>query len=241
MSGDNDRPEETTEFLDSFFSEMDEVGALPDERLSPAQPAGPGPAAPALRSPGEMLPYGATYTWPDGRSSVLARVVGPTLELTSGEVALGDPASLRGARIVERILPGPQPTEAGVLESGATGDRRRVVVVALGDTASVVSWSPFNEVSGRLAMLRVGSSAGVVYDAGALRAVKAAVAGGLLESVAAGGLVAVEGSGRVLAVAFDCGTGEGPYPALLGYDALGRAVALALDLGLPHGATTAPS
>ena len=246
--------EQGTEFIDSFFGAMDAVGALPPEHRQLGKP--PPPVRPRaedverrLRSTHETLPYGTTYVWPDGQTSVMERIDGPVLELmpvtlqfvglTVGEVAVGDPANLRGQRLKMLVQPGPQPTELAVLD---VGGYRRGAMLAMGDTGAAVTWSPENDVSGKLARLRTASGAGCLYDAGALKAVKAAVAStdDLLSRVRDEGLVSLENAGSVIGVAFDCGTGEGEYVGLRGFDAKGKSVAMAIDLRLHSTAVEVP-
>ena len=242
----NERVDEGTELVDSFFSAMDAVGALPPEHRQVSKPPPPGRPRPEdverrLRTTDETLPYGTAYAWPDGQSAVMERIDGPVLELvpvtlafvglTVGEVAAGDPTDLRRKPLKVMIQPGPQPTELAVLD---VGGHRRGAVVAMGDTGAAATWSPENGASGKLARLRTASGVGCLYDAGDVKAVKAALAStdDLLPRVRDEGLVALEHQGSVVGVAFDCGCGEGEYIGLRGFDPTGKAVAMAIDLRL---------
>ena len=247
MSDSRDQSDEAVEFIDAFYAAMDEVGALPPERLR----AGPQPpplrrpedAERRLRTTEDSLPYGTTYVWEDGERSVLERIEGPTFELSevaspfglppSGQVTLRDPV-LGGRRLKAQLVPGPHRTELAVLE---VGGRRRGAVVVIGDPGSVRSWSPENATSGKLARLHTASGIGCLHDAGSLREVKAALStiDDLEARVAASALVPLEHGGHVVGVAFDCGSGPGEYVELVGFGADGR-VALAIDLGLHHAA-----
>jgi hypothetical protein len=228
---------------------MEAVGALPPEARQAGKPP-PARVRPEdeerrLRTTEETLPYGTTYVWPDGRSTVMERVGGPVLVLapvtlpfvgvTVGEAAVGDPANLRRKPLKLGLQPGQQPTELAVLDVGGS---RRGAVLALGDVGAAVTWSPENGASGRLARLRTESGVGCVYDAGDVKAVKAALGSidDLVSRVRDEGLVPLEHAGSVVGAAFDCGAGEGEYLGLRGFDAQGKAVAAAIDLGLHHSA-----
>jgi hypothetical protein len=220
-------------------------------RATSSSPAGPAASRGVAQFPtgplatADLLPYGTTYRTEDGVDVVLERVDGPPLD-ARGAVAFADP----GAFGFEPASPvatfeGPVPCELGMLAlppgpgstPGPGVPPRRAATAAFGRVADVVRWDDARDGFGRRLGFTADAGTGALYDVGsepALEALGEDVIGPLFEQVIAVGSAAVPVEGRTAAVMFDCGMGDGSYPAYVGQDARAWVVAVAVDLELHH-------
>jgi hypothetical protein len=204
-------------------------------------PVDMGPFPSGSLTTAELLPYGATYEFEDGRRHVLQRRECTPVRLATGAVSFGDPAFLRYEEPVHvAVLPaGTHALEVGFFDfprPGEPGERiQRAAVMAVGATARVRRWRPA-EVGGRPFFFGVDAGTGLVYDSGAFDALVVHIEAddSLFETVMRDLVAPLAVGGAVAATAFDCGMGDGGYPVYVGRDASGRAVAVAADLELHH-------
>lgn len=227
------------------------VAATGCERPTPltAPTSGPPPPGPVHFPEGPLdtatlLPYGGRYRTEDGRVVSLDRVAGPSLD-AGGEVAFADPGFLRHEDATALAsFTGPVPCELGMFAFPATtvdgrevAARRAAATVAFGDVAAVGRWDDARDPAGERLGFGVDGGTGALYDVAskaALDRLGEDVIGPLFEEALRVGFATVEVDGRTAAVMFDCGMGDGWYPAYLGRDRAGRVVALAADLELHH-------
>lgn len=184
-----------------------------------------------------LLPYGARYDDGRGGSTTLERVGGPALQPT-GPVAFSDPGAFAAypavpvATFTETL-----PCEVGVLAfpSLTTGQdpARRAATVAFGDVPAVRHWEQAEEDT----WFGVDAGTGALYDVAAkprLDDLPDAEVTRLFDTVIAEQVGVLALDGRAVAVAFDCGMGDGSYPVYRGFDADGHVAAVAADLELHH-------
>ncbi|WP_392544755.1 DUF4241 domain-containing protein [Oryzobacter telluris] len=191
-----------------------------------------------------LLPYGGRYRTEDGRAVTLDRVAGPPLD-ASGEVAFADPGFFRYEEVAAvASFTGPVACELGMFAFPATtvdgrdvAAHRRAATVAFGDVAAVERWEDARDATGERLGFGADAGTGALYDVGSKKALDTLaedVIGPLFREVIRVGFAAVVVDGRTAAVMFDCGVGDGWYPAYLGHDPQGSVVAVAADLELHH-------
>ena len=191
-----------------------------------------------------LLPYGSRYRTEDGAMSTLERVEGPVLD-ARGTVALADPGFIGYEEVVPLAsFTGPLRSELGLfsfpsrtVEAGTVPASRRGSSVAFGDVAAVERWDAARGATGAWLGVGVDAGTGALYDVSAKPALdrwEQAVWDPLFEEAMRTGSAKVRVGGRTVAVMFDCGVGDGWYPAYLGRDASGTVTAVALDLELRH-------
>lgn len=214
------------------------VTASPDELHGPVDfPEGPLDTA-------TLLPYGTRYRSEQGGPFTLERVEGPVLE-ARGDVALADPGFIRYEEVVPLAsFSGPLRCELGLfsfpsatVDAGTVPASHRAGTVAFGDVAAADRWEAARGSTGSWLGVGVDAATGALYDVAAKPQLDAWEMGQwnpLFDEVIRTGYAAVHLDGRVVAVMFDCGVGDGWYPAYLGRDPRGEVVALALDLELHH-------
>lgn len=237
------------------------VGALGAAVGGCSAPSSPGsPSAPPGRGPvpfptgpldtSTLLPYGTRYLTDTGAVITLDRVAGPALDAT-GDVAFADPGFIRFVDVATvAALSGEVACELGlfafpetVVDGRTVAANRRAATVAFGDVAAVAQWDAARTPAGTHLGFVVDAATGALYDVAAkplLDEFGEERWTPLFEEVMATGSAAVRVDGRTAAVMFDCGVGDGWYPAYLGRDAGGRTVALAADLELHHRLSRAP-
>lgn len=191
-----------------------------------------------------LLPYGTRYRTEQGGLTALERVEGPDLEVR-GQVALADPAYFRYEEVVPLAsFSGPLRCELGLFsfpsvttDAGTVPANRRAATVAFGDVAATDRWEAARGSTGDWLGVGVDAGTGALYDVATKPQVdewEVEQWNPLFDEVIRTGFAAVRLDGRVVAVMFDCGVGDGWYPAYLGRDTGGQVVAVALDLELRH-------
>ncbi|WP_377644138.1 DUF4241 domain-containing protein [Oryzobacter terrae] len=200
--------------------------------------------------PATLLPYGSRYRTEDGEVRTLERVEGPVLD-ARGTVALADPGFIRYEEVVPLAsFTGPVRSELGLLsfpartvDAGTVPASRRGATVAFGEVAAVDRWEAARGATGDWLGVGVDAATGALYDVSAKPALdrwEQAQWVPLFEEVIRSGFAEVRLDGRTVAVMFDCGVGDGWYPAYLGRDRSGAVSAVALDLELRHRLTRLP-
>ena len=194
--------------------------------------------------PCDLVAFGDEYDWPaEGERPAVSGVVleallGPTLGLPGEAVVVADPWWPETfPEYAHFFLPSDAPVVLGTVSLPHLS-APLVYAAAVGRVEEVDTWLPL-AFDGEDLHLEVDTGLGAFFDVTDTALLKQLFTDDeytlelgrrVLEEKA----VAVEAEGRVVAVLFECGMGDGSYPVYLGFNVDGAPKAMLVDLELLH-------